>query len=87
MPDERFEILSISVDEEPDTVTEFQIDKPMPWANWHIGPNSVILKNWAVGAYPTYLLVDTDGTILARTHHLDDDLTALIKRTVNPAAD
>ncbi len=83
LPDERFEILSISVDAELDTVTEFQVDEPMPWANWHIGPKSDILKTWVVRGYPTYLLVDGDGTVLARTHDLNDDLTALIERTVN----
>ena len=86
LPDERFEILSISVDEKPDTVTEFQVDEPMPWANWHIGPESDILKTWVVRGYPTYLLVDADGTVLARTHDLNDDLTALIERTVNGIA-
>lgn len=86
LPDERFEILSISVDERLDTVTEFQVDEPMPWANWHIGPKSDILKTWVVRGYPTYLLVDADGTVLARTHDLNDDLTALIERTVNGVA-
>ena len=86
LPDERFEILSISVDERLDTVTEFQVDEPMPWANWHIGPKSDILKTWVVRGYPTYLLVDADGTVLARTHDLNDDLTALIERTVNGIA-
>ena len=86
LPDERFEILSISVDERLDTVTEFQAEEPMPWANWHIGPESEILKTWVVRGYPTYLLVDADGTVLARTHDLNDDLTALIERTVNGAS-
>ena len=85
LPDERFEILSISVDDQLDTVTEFQVDEPMPWANWHIGPKSEILKTWVIRGYPTYLLVDADGTVRARTHDLDDDLTALIERTVNGA--
>ena len=83
LPEARFEILSISVDEKLDTVTEFQVDEPMPWANWHIGPKSDILKTWVVRGYPTYLLVDADGTVLARTHDLNDDLAALIERTVN----
>ena len=86
LPEARFEILSISVDERLDTVTEFQVDEPMPWANWHIGPKSDILKTWVVRGYPTYLLVDADGTVLARTHDLNDDLAALIERTVNGIA-
>jgi len=86
LPDERFEILSISVDDELDTVTEFQVDEPMPWANWHIGPKSDILKQWVIRGYPTYLLVDAEGTVLARTHDLDEDLTALIERSVDGIA-
>ncbi len=86
LPEERFEILSISVDTELDTVTEFQVDEPMPWANWHIGPKSDILKSWVIRGYPTYLLVDANGTVLARTHDLNDDLTALIEHTVNGIA-
>ncbi len=82
LPDSRFEILSISVDAEIDTVTGFQADEPMPWANWHVGPKSDILKTWVIRGYPTYLLVDAGGTVLARTHELNDDLTALIESTV-----
>lgn len=40
LPEGEFEILSISVDEEIDTVTEFQEGKPMDWANWHVGPKA-----------------------------------------------
>ena len=86
LPDDRFEILSISVDDRLDTVTQFQADEPMPWANWHIGPKSEILRTWVVRGYPTYLLVDADGIVRARTHDLDDDLAALIERTVNGMA-
>ena len=86
LPDDRFEILSISVDDRLETVTQFQVDEPMPWANWHIGPKSEILKTWVVRGYPTYLLVDADGIVRARTHDLDDDLATLIERTVNGTA-
>ena len=81
LPADRFEILSISVDEEVDTVAEFQGEEPMPWANWHIGPRHQILETWAVRAYPTYVLVDAVGTIAARTHRLDDAFISLIERT------
>lgn len=77
-----FEILSISVDEEVELVTEFQQDTPMPWANWHIGPKSEILKTWAVRGYPTYILVDNEGKIAARTHDMTEEFIELIKTTV-----
>ncbi len=81
LPEDEFEILSISVDQEIDTVTEFQENKPMPWANWHIGPKSDILKTWAVRGYPTYILVDHEGTIIARQHDLNEAFEELIKDT------
>ena len=81
LPANSFEILSISVDEEVDTVAEFQSEEPMPWANWHVGPRHQILETWAVRGYPTYVLVDAVGTIAARTHRLDDPFISLIRST------
>ena len=81
LPADSFEILSISVDEEVDTVTEFQSEEPMPWANWHVGPRHEILQTWAVRGYPTYVLVDALGNIAARQHELDDTFISLIRST------
>ena len=81
LPADGFEILSISVDEEVDTVLEFQSGEPMPWANWHVGPRHEILKTWAVRGYPTYVLVDSLGNIAARTHILDESFMSLIRST------
>ncbi len=81
LPADRFEILSISVDEEVDTVVEFQSDEPMPWANWHVGPRHEILQRWAVRGFPTYVLVDASGNIAARQHNLDDTFISLIRST------
>ena len=81
LPADRFEILSISVDEEVDTVAEFQGEEPMPWANWHVGPRHQILQRWAVRGFPTYVLVDASGNIAARQHNLDDTFISLIRST------
>ena len=81
LPEREFEILSISVDEEIETVTEFQENTPMDWANWHVGPKGELLQTWAVRGYPTYILIDHDGTIVARQHDLNEDFIALIKDT------
>lgn len=81
LPKDSFEILSISVDDEVDTVTEFQLEEPMPWANWHIGPRHEILQTWAVRGYPTYVLVDARGNIAARQHELDETFVSLIRST------
>ena len=37
LPADRFALISISVDEELETVTRFIEDEPMPWTNWHVG--------------------------------------------------
>ena len=70
-PDERFEILGISVDAELETVTDFMEDEPMPWAHWHVGVGSELGLSWNIAGYPTYVVVDGDGVILSRGHDLD----------------
>ncbi len=79
LPAERFALLSVSVDEDVETVTAFQKDEPMPWVNWHVGEKSELAELWDVRAFPTYVLVDDQGVILARTNHLTDEFTALIQ--------
>ena len=59
-PDERFEILGISVDAELETVTDFMEDEPMPWAHWHVGVGSELGLSWNIAGYPTYVVVDGD---------------------------
>ena len=70
-PDERFEILGISVDAELETVTDFMEDEPMPWAHWHIGVGSEMGMSWNISGYPTYVVVDANGVILSRGHDLE----------------
>lgn len=82
LPADRFEILSISVDDEVETVTDFQLDEPMPWSNWHADIDGHLVNSWQVRAFPTYVLLDTDGLILARDGHLGDELESLIRQAV-----
>ena len=78
-----FDILSISVDAERETVVEFHADEPMPWANWHVGDSSDIAKVWGVRVFPTYILVDAQGTILGRTSRLSDPLIELARQSAH----
>lgn len=73
-PKDRFEILAISVDEEVETVTEFIEEEPMPWAHWHIGAQSELGRSWQIRAFPTYMVVDVDGTILSRGSTLAESM-------------
>ena len=71
LPADRFALLGISVDEELETVTAFREREPMPWTNWHVGIESDITRAWAVRGFPTYVLVDDQGVILARGNGID----------------
>ena len=76
-PKDRFEILAISVDEEVETVVEFLEEEPMPWAHWHIGVGSELGRSWLIRRYPTYMVVDVDGTILSRGATLEESRTLI----------
>ncbi len=71
LPADRFALLGISVDEELETVTAFREREPMPWTNWHVGIDSDLARAWAVRGFPTYVLVDDQGVILARGNGID----------------
>ena len=71
LPGDRFALLGISVDEELETVTAFREREPMPWTNWHVGIESDVTRAWAVRGFPTYVLVDDQGVILARGNGID----------------
>ena len=65
LPADRFALLAVSVDEELATVTDLMESEPMPWYNWHVGVDSDVARSLAVRGFPTYVLVDEDGVILA----------------------
>ena len=82
LPAARFALLSISVAANFEPVTEFIEDDPMPWANWHVGMTSEITRILNVYSYPTYILLDENGGVLARTNHLPDEFAARVKEAV-----
>lgn len=82
LPADRFVLLAVSVDAQLETATEFMKEEPMPWANWHVGMTSELTKVLDVSSFPTYILLDEQGRILARTSSLPDDFLALIEETV-----
>ncbi|MDE2850236.1 MAG: TlpA disulfide reductase family protein [Acidobacteriota bacterium] len=84
LPPDRFALLSISVDEKLETVTEFLEDEPMPWSNWHVGRGSEVTETLDVSSYPTYILLDEQGEILARTGGLDEEFLTMIEEAVEP---
>ena len=88
LPSDAFALLAVSVDAERETVLTFQETQPMPWANWHVGDDSELARAWGVNAYPTYLLVDSGGAILARTNRFTPRFEEFIRgRVADLAAD
>lgn len=83
LPPDRFTLLAISVDEELETVTQFSDDEPMPWTNWHAGERSDFGRLLRITGYPTYVLLDEHGKILARVHSLILPFTSLIDKAVS----
>ncbi|MCY3964955.1 MAG: TlpA disulfide reductase family protein [Acidobacteria bacterium] len=91
LPADRFALLAISVDADLETATAFFKEdhviellnkQPVPWANWYAGVGSAIQWRLAVDAFPTYVLADHGGRILARTHELSEEFIALIDEAV-----
>lgn len=83
LPEDRFSLVAISVDEELGTVTRFIEDEPMPWTNWHVGEGSDIVRLMRIRGYPTYVLADENGKILSRSSGLIPSFTSLIENAVN----
>jgi thiol-disulfide isomerase/thioredoxin len=65
-----FALISISVDEEKDTLTDFLKETKMPWEHWWNGPSGGIIKDWDVHFFPTIYVLDAKGVI--RYKHLRD---------------
>jgi thiol-disulfide isomerase/thioredoxin len=67
MAGKSFEIISISVDEKPEQVTQYlSREHKLTWPQWYVGPQGPLLKEWGIQSYPTYLLVGDDGKLEAR---------------------
>lgn len=77
-----FEVISISVDADVDDVLDYQeSEQPMPWVNWHVGPDGEILAKLGVKQYPTYYVIDAKGVIKSNKY-LDDSLKEQIREWV-----
>lgn len=66
LPEERFQIIGVSVDEELKTVTDYLADDPLPWVVWHVGTESELVRRWRVTGFPTYVLISPDRKVLGK---------------------
>ncbi len=58
-----FTLVSISADEEKETLTKFLAKEKMPWTHWWNGQSGGILEDWDVQYFPTIYVIDTKGII------------------------
>jgi peroxiredoxin len=58
-----FAFVSISTDDNKETVEKFLEHEPMPWMHWWVGPQSRLLETWNVQAQPMIYVIDHKGVI------------------------
>jgi thiol-disulfide isomerase/thioredoxin len=77
-----FVLVSVSGDDDKETVTKFIEKEPMPWTHWFNGPSGGILEKWNVKFFPTIYVIDSKGTIRfknIRNKELDEAVESLVK--------
>jgi thiol-disulfide isomerase/thioredoxin len=64
-----FTFISISGDDDVETLKKFLEKEPMPWVHWHAGgsrsagPRTGILTDWNIRYFPTIYVIDAKGVI------------------------
>jgi len=77
-------VVSISGDDDAETVVEHLAENPLPWVHWWNGPEGGVLDDWNVQAFPTLYVIDSQGTIRYRNIQ-GDELSAAIELLVKEA--
>ena len=82
LKDDPFVLVSISADEELETLKEFLGKEPMPWPQWWSGRDGGIVEDWDVEQFPTTYLIDAKGIIRfkdLRDEELETAVRGLLK--------
>lgn len=66
LKDKPFALVSISVDEQKETLTDFLASEKMPWTHWWNGSEGKIIEALDVSHYPTIFVLDAKGVIRAK---------------------
>jgi thiol-disulfide isomerase/thioredoxin len=77
-----FVLVSISADENKETLTRFLAREKMPWTHWWNGSEGGILEDWDVQGYPTIYVLDARGVIRhkdIRGKKLEDAVNKLLE--------
>ena len=63
LKDKQFALVSISADEDRETLRAFLAKTKMPWTQWWNGPEGGIIEDWDVRSFPTIYVLDAKGII------------------------
>jgi thiol-disulfide isomerase/thioredoxin len=63
LKDEPFAMVSISADEQKETLTGFLAKNNMPWTQCWVGVDSEFAGDWDIRHYPTIYVIDANGVI------------------------
>lgn len=77
-----FVLVSVSADEEKETLTKFLAKEKMPWTHWWNGSEGGIVEDWDVQYFPTIYVLDAKGVIRhkdLRGHELEEAVDELLK--------
>ena len=80
-----FELITIATDEALDDVKELMEEVEMPFTNWHLpgASDRHTLDTWRINVFPTVMIVDPKGTILARGILWDQQLDRYLEQLLN----
>ena len=81
--DRPFAFVSISVDQDKQTLIDFLAKETMTWPQWWVGVNSKFGDTWDIRHYPTMYVIDADGIIRARELEHHEDPMGDIEKTVD----
>jgi thiol-disulfide isomerase/thioredoxin len=63
LKDKPFALVSVSADDELQTLKDFLADNKMPWSHWWNGSEGGIVEDWDVKYFPTIYVLDAKGVI------------------------
>ena len=64
--DQPVQLISISGDDDTESVREFLVENPMPWTHWWNGPSGGVVEDWNIQGFPTIFVLDAKGIIRYR---------------------
>ncbi len=78
-----FVLVSISMDADRQTLTDFLAKEELPWPQWWVGENSNLAQDWNIEYYPTVFVLDANGVIRHQGlagEDLEKAVTELLKK-------